>query len=48
MFQILSGVVTESRFEWPEEEDEDSVHEMKMISENDMKVNDVAFMDGKI
>ena len=48
LFQILSGVVTESRFEWPEEENEDSVHEMKMISETDLKVNDVAFMDGKI
>ena len=47
MFQILSGVVTETRFKWPEKE-EDSVHEMKIISETDLKVNDVAFMDGKI
>ncbi|CAG2119052.1 unnamed protein product [Medioppia subpectinata] len=43
--KILSGNLHETRFEWPDNTSD--VNDMKAIDENELKTNDVAYINGK-
>ena len=45
---MLSGSLSEIRFEWPQKEgqDDNTNTEMKVLEENQLKTNDVAYING--
>jgi hypothetical protein len=44
--QILAGSLRESRFAWPQPQEEGDARQMILLEEKDLKVNSVSFMHG--